>query len=137
MFRKLCRLIALPLAMVMFLISAPITMVANAALVTTDSVIGSMSAQQDREKVLNFFSREDVSSQFRTLGLSPDEARARVQAMSDEEVRQIAGKLDEIPAGQDALGFIAFLIVLTLLILAVTDLAGVTDVYPFIDPVKK
>lgn len=137
MFRKLCRLIALPLAMVMFLISAPITMVANAALVTTDSVIGSMSAQQDREKVLNFFSREDVSSQFRTLGLSPDEARARVQAMSDEEVRQIAGKLDQIPAGQDALGFIAFLIILTLLILAVTDLAGVTDVYPFIDPVKK
>jgi hypothetical protein len=137
MFRKLCRFIALPLALVMFLISAPITMVANAALVTTDSVIGSLSAQQDREKVLNFFSREDVSSQFRTLGLSPDEARSRVQSMSDEEVRQIAGKLDQMPAGEGALGFIAFLIILTLLILAVTDLAGVTDVYPFIDPVKK
>lgn len=137
MFRKLCRFIALPLALVMFLVSAPITMVANAALVSTDSVISSLSAQQDREKVLNFFSREDVSSQFRTLGLSPDEAKARVQAMSDEEVRQVAGKLDQIPAGQDALGFIAFIIILALLVLAVTDLAGITDVYPFIDPVKK
>jgi hypothetical protein len=137
MFRKLCRFIALPLAVVMFLISAPITMVANAALVSTDSLISSMSAQQDREKVLNFFTREDVSSQFRTLGLTPDEARARVQAMSDDEVRQIAGKLDQIPAGQDALGFIAFVIILALLVLAVTDLAGITDVYPFIDPVKK
>jgi len=136
MFRKLCRFIALPLAVVMFLISAPITMVANAALVTTDSLISSMSAQQDRDKVLNFFSREDVSSQFRSLGLTPDEARSRVQAMSDEEVRQIAGKLDQIPAGQDALGFIAFIIILALLVLAVTDLAGITDVYPFIHPMK-
>jgi hypothetical protein len=136
MFRKLCRFIALPLAVVMFLISAPITMVANAALVTTDSLITSMSAQQDRDKVLNFFSREDVSSQFRSLGLTPDEARSRVQAMSDEEVRQIAGKLDQIPAGQDALGFIAFMIILALLVLAVTDLAGITDVYPFIHPMK-
>ncbi len=136
-FRRLCRFIALPLALVMFLVSAPITMVANAALVSTDTVISSLSAQQDREKVLNFFSREDVSSQFRSLGLSPDEARARVQAMSDEELRQVAGKLDQMPAGEGPLGFIAFLIILELLVLAVTDLAGITDVYPFIDPVKK
>jgi hypothetical protein len=137
LFRKLCRFIALPLAVLMFLISAPLTMVANAALVTTDSVIGSLSAQQDRDKVLNFFSRDDVSSQFRSLGLAPDEARARVQAMSDEEVRQIAGRLDQIPAGQDGLGLVVFLIILALLVFAVTDLAGWTDVYPFINPVKK
>jgi hypothetical protein len=136
LFRKLCRFIALPLAVIMFLISAPLTMVANAALVSTDSVIGSLSAQQDRDKVLNFFSRDDVSSQFRSLGLPPDEARARVQAMSDEEVRQIAGKLDQIPAGEGVLGFIVFVIILGLLVLAVTDLAGVTDVYPFIHPLK-
>lgn len=137
MFRKLCRFIALPLAVIMFLISAPLTMVANAALVGTDTIISTLGAQQDRERVLNFFSREDVSSQFRSLGLSPDEARNRVQAMSDDEIRQIAGKLDQIPAGEGALGFIAFLIILTLLVLAVTDLAGWTDVYPFINPVKK
>lgn len=136
-FRGFCRFIALPLAFVMFLVSAPVTMVANAALVTSDSVISSLSAQQDREKVLDFFSREDVTSHFRTLGLSPDEARARVQSMSDEELRQVAGKLDQMPAGEGVLGFLAFLIILTLLVLAVTDLAGVTDVYPFIDPMKK
>lgn len=136
-FRRLCRFIALPLALIMFLVSAPITMVANAALVSSDTVISSLSAEQDREKVLNFFSREDVTSQFRALGLSPDEALSRVQSMSDEELRQVAGKLDQMPAGEGPLGFIAFLIILTLLVLAVTDLAGVTDVYPFIDPVKK
>lgn len=135
-FRRLCRFIALPLALMMFLVSAPITMVANAALVSTDTVIDSMSAQQDRERVLQFFSREDVSSQYRSLGLNPDEARARVQTMSDEEVRQVAGKLDQMPAGEGVLGFIAFLIILGLLVLAVTDLAGVTDVYPFIHPMK-
>lgn len=136
-FRRLCRIIALPLAFIMFLVSAPITMVANAALVSTDTVISSLAAQQDRERVMEFFSREDVSSQFRALGLSPDEARDRVHAMSDEELRQVAGKLDQLPAGEGVLGFLAFLIILTLLVLAVTDLAGVTDVYPFIDPVKR
>lgn len=136
-FRKLCRLVALPMAIVMFLVSAPLTMVANAALVPTETIIDTMSAEQDRATVLTYLSREDVTTQFRALGLSPDEAKARVQAMSDEELRQIVGKLDQLPAGQDGLGVIVGAIVLIFIILLITDIAGLTDVFPFVHSANK
>lgn len=136
-FRKLRRLIALPMAVLMFLVTAPLNMVAHAALVPTDAIIGTMSAEQDRAAVMNYLSREDVTAQFRSLGVSLDEAKARVQAMSDEELRQVAGKLDEIPAGQGFLGFVIAVALITLLVLVITDAAGLTDVFPFVDPIKK
>ena len=136
-FRKLRRLIALPMAVLMFLVTAPLNMVAHAALVPTDTIIGTMSAEQDRAAVMNYLNREDVTAQFRALGVSPDEAKARVQAMSDEELRQVAGKLDEIPAGQGFLGFVIAVALITLLVLVITDAAGLTDVFPFVDPVRK
>jgi hypothetical protein len=135
-FRKLCSLVALPMAVVMFLVSAPLTMVANAALVPTETIVGTMSAEQDRATVLNYLSREDVTAQFRALGVSPDEAQARVQVMSDEELRQVAGKLDQIPSGQSFLGFVIAVALITLLVLVITDAAGLTDVFPFVHPVK-
>lgn len=136
-FRKLRRLIALPMAVLMFLVSAPLNMVAHAALVPTDTIIGTMSAKQDRAAVMSYLSREDVTAQFRALGVSPDEAKARVQAMSDEELRQVAGKLDQIPAGEGFLGFVIAVALITLLVLVITDAAGLTDVFPFVDPIKK
>jgi hypothetical protein len=33
------------------------------------------------------------------MGVSPDEAKARVAAMSDKELHLVAGKLDLLPAG--------------------------------------
>jgi len=135
-FRKLRRLVALPMAALMFLVSAPLTMVAHAGLVPTETIIGTMSAEQDRAKVMEFLSREDVTTQFQTLGLSPDEAKARVQAMSDEEVSQVAGKLDQMPAGEGFIGAVIFIAVIVFLIFVITDAAGVTDVFPFVHPVK-
>ena len=135
-FRKLRRLVALPMAVLMFLVSAPLTMVAHAGLVPTETIIGTMSAEQDRAKVMEFLSREDVTTQFQSLGLSLDEAKARVQAMSDEEVQQVAGKLDQIPAGEGFIGFVIAVALITLLVLVITDAAGLTDVFPFVHPVK-
>jgi hypothetical protein len=136
-FRKLCRLVALPMAVVMFLVSAPLNMVAHAGLVPTETIIGTLSAEQDRATVMNYLSRDDVTNQFRSLGLSPEEAKARINAMSDEEVRQIAGKLDQLPAGQDGLGVVIGAIVLIFIILLITDIAGLTDVFPFVHSANK
>jgi hypothetical protein len=129
-FRKLCRFVALPMAAVMVLMSVPLAPV-HAGLVPTDTIIGTLSAERDRQTVMEFLSREDVASQFATLGLSREEATARVAAMSDAEVSSIAGRIDEMPAGQSALGVIVGAALIIFIVLLITDIAGLTNVFPF------
>lgn len=116
---------------VMFCISGPIGAV-HAALVTTDQVINEQSAEDDRARVLDFLARQDVREQLEAMGVDADEALARTENLSDAEIQQIAGRLDELPAGEGAVGAIVGAIVLIFLVLLLTDLLGLTDVFPFV-----
>ncbi|HZT63252.1 MAG TPA: PA2779 family protein [Burkholderiales bacterium] len=75
---------------------------AYAEIVGTDEAAASMepaAPDADREKLRAFMERPEVAKQLQKMGVSPEEAKARVGAMSDAEVRMVAGKLDLLPAG--------------------------------------
>jgi hypothetical protein len=131
-FRHFLRAIAISMAFVMLVTSLPINF-AQAAMVTTDQVVAPSELASDRERVMRFMAREDVRQQLQALGIDPDEAARRASTLSDDEVQQIAGKLDELPAGQNAIGIIVGAILIIFLVLLLTDLLGLTDVFPFIN----
>ena len=133
-FRNICRVIALPLAAVMLLVWVPFGAV-QAGMVSTEDVIGTAQAEADREKVDTFLASEAVREQLRALGVDPGEAARRASALSDDEIRVIAGRIDELPAGQDAGSAVAAIVgalLFIFLVLLITDLLGLTDVFPFI-----
>ncbi|MFA6903815.1 MAG: PA2779 family protein [Gallionellaceae bacterium] len=102
--------------------------VAQATLVSTDQVAGVQATQQDRERVRAFFDREDVQAQLHARGVSSESAKARVDSMTDSEIASINGHLDDLPAGgTDILGFFLLIFV----ILLITDILGLTKVFPF------
>ena len=105
---------------------------AQAEMISTDQILQNSDPSSDRAKIETFLSRDDVKSQLNNLGIDPDEAAIRVASLIDDEVRQIAGRLDELPAGEGAVGAIVLAIVLFPLVLLVTDLLGLTDVFPFV-----
>jgi hypothetical protein len=105
---------------------------AHAGLISTDDVIAGAHVSAERERVVAFLERQEVREQMVALGVDPAEAMARVQTLSDEEVRQIAGHLDELPAGQDAFGAVLGAALVIFLVLLITDLLGLTDVFPFV-----
>lgn len=75
---------------------------ASAELVATDEAAASVepaNANADRERLRAFVERPEVVKQLQALGVSPDDAKTRVGAMSDAEVHLIAGRLDALPAG--------------------------------------
>jgi hypothetical protein len=75
---------------------------AYADLVGTDEAAASVEPAKpdtDREKVRAFMERPEVIAKLKAMGVSPDEAKARVAAMSDKELHLVAGKLDMLPAG--------------------------------------
>ena len=77
---------------------------AQAGMIGTDQAIASAQDQMNRDKVRDFVSRTDVVKQFEALGLSASTAQDRVNAMTQEEINRIAGKIDSIPAGATSSG---------------------------------
>ncbi|UCE54049.1 MAG: PA2779 family protein, partial [Desulfobacterales bacterium] len=73
---------------------------AQAALVTTEDAINQYSkADFDRARIRAFVSRNDVIAQLQSHGISSEEALARVDSLTNQEIALIAGKLDQLPAG--------------------------------------
>ena len=101
---------------------------AQATLITTDQVAGIQTSVQDRERVRAFFDREDVQAQLQAKGVNSESAKARVDSMTDSEIASINGHLDNLPAGGDIVGALVFIFI----VLLITDLLGLTKVFPFI-----
>ena len=105
---------------------------AHAAMVSTgDAIAADTSVATDRDRLNALMQREEVRQEMRRNGIDPDEAAARVAALSDAEVTEVAAKLDELPAGQSAIGIIVGAAVLIFLVLLITDLLCLTSIFNF------
>ena len=129
--RKYCRFLAFPMAALMMAVSMPMG-VAQAALVSTDQVVAKSQVEADRMRIAALIMREDVQRQLRAEGIDSDEALARIATLSDAEVEQIAARVDAIPAGQGVVETVVGALLVIFIVLLVTDLAGLTDVFPFV-----
>jgi len=87
---------------------------AQAGMIGTDQVVTSAS-QADRSTVLGFVSRADVAGQLQSMGLDPATAKDRVAAMTDDEVRYLAGKIDTMPAGANGTGLLVLIILVAVI----------------------
>ena len=101
----------------------------HAAIVGTDAALA--AAQRDR--VATLLHRAEVRAQLESHGVRPADVKARDAALTDEEVAQLAGWLDRLPAGGE--GIIGALVIV-FLVLLITDLLGLTKVFPFTRPVR-
>lgn len=121
MMTKLRRLIASLLVVSIAGLGLPLP--AHAGMVSTEAVV---STSSDRDRITTFLERDDVRQQLQAQGVSPTDVKARVAALTDEEAAQLAGRIDSLPAGG-----ILGLILLVFIILLITDILGLTKVFPF------
>ncbi|MGH7908817.1 MAG: PA2779 family protein [Thermodesulfobacteriota bacterium] len=89
-------------------VSAPV----SADIVSTQEVV----LTSDREQVRAFLEREGVEERLKALGVAPELARTRLDAMTDEEILLVAGRIDTLPAG-GALDKTDWILILLLVIL--------------------
>lgn len=106
---------------------------AQATLISSEQVIVSQTVQHDRERLRALFERTDVREQLLARGVDANVAKARVDALTDNEVADIAGKLDSLPAGGEIIGALVFVF----LVLLATDILGFTKVFPFTKPIHR
>ena len=102
---------------------------AHAGMVGTEAVVNAAQTQQYRERLLTALNRDDVRAQLLARGVEPVQVRARVDSLTDEEMQTLATNMDQLPAGGDGLvGALVFIFI----VLLITDLLGLTNIFPFV-----
>jgi hypothetical protein len=100
-------------------------LVAQAGIIGTLQAVESYNRATDLGTINSALAREQVRAQFATLGVDPAQIETRVAAMTDAELRSLAGQMQDLPAGSDALAVIGILF----LVLLILELVGVIDIF--------
>lgn len=109
------------MAMLMLMVSviAP----AQAAMMGTETLATPETSQMD--------ARSALADKLVSLGVEPGSAQDRVSMLSNDQAAQVLAQAEQLPAGAGALEVIGLIVI----ILVVTDLLGITNVFPFINKI--
>lgn len=104
-----------------------------AAMIETDATLGiTVQGQEARNTIKSILAREDIQKVLKAQGIDPLEARARVDSLTDAEAMRITDQIEELPAGGNFLIGLLVAVGIIVVILAITDALGYTDVFTFI-----
>lgn len=101
-------------------------------LATEDALAVSTAAADGRFRLQALLARDDVQLALMRHGVGAEQAAARIAAMPDEDVLLLQQRIDSMPAGGDVVGVLVFLF----LVLLVTDILGLTKIFPFTRPIR-
>ena len=129
--RKKVSFISIFMAAVTLLIAVPYQPLL-AAMVPTDATIYENKAEGARDYLKSLISRDDIRKSLLSKGIDPDEAKIRVESLTDSEATAVADQIEQLPAGGGAIGVIIGAALIIFLVLLATDILGYTDVFPFV-----
>lgn len=128
---RFTRLLALLLSALTLFISLQ-SGVAQAAVVSTQTLLQEQQTRFDRVQLRALLEREQAIEALQSLGVDPEMVQDRVASMTAEELAQFNEQVEQMQAGGGALG----VVVLVFLILILLDLLGATDIFPAIRPIN-
>ena len=77
------------------------------------------------QKIQNFLEMKMVRERLKEFGLAQEEIQARLDQLSDQQIHQIALKLDDLQVGGDSgLGVVIALLVIAILVIIIIQLLG-------------
>jgi hypothetical protein len=109
---------------------------AHAELIATDRVDEAQHALSARAFLQSLVDRSDVRAALERNGVTAEQAKSRVAALSDDEAERLAAKFDSLPAGGGGFEAVLWIGFLVFVILLITDILGFTKVFPFTRPAK-
>ena len=96
----------------------------GAAVVTTQQALSLDQRQGTAASVQAALARDEVEQAMISLGVDPVQARLRVASLSEQELAELAGRLESLPAGG-----ILELIGAVFVVLLILEVTGVIDIF--------
>lgn len=112
--------------------AAPSALIGTEEAAAAAQAVQTASLSTGHQRLNAALDRADLAAALQARGVSVDEMRSRVAALTDVEASQMLAQIDSAPAGADVLG----LLFSVFIILLVTDILGLTKVFPFTRSVR-
>ena len=103
---------------------------AFAGVVGSDEVVLAEQQQYSRQQILSLVDSAAVQAKLVSLGVDADDARSRIANMTDAELTSLNAQMQDMPAGG-----VVGTVFTVLIVIAVLDMLGITDVFSFINPI--
>ena len=126
--RKIVAILVIVSFSTLSIISAPV----YAKMIDTDEILKQSQHDLTRKRINTFLDRSEVQKYLVAWGVNPEEAKARIDSLTDEEIENISSKMDQLPAGGDAVGVLIGAALFVFIVLLITDILGFTDVFSFV-----
>lgn len=118
------------LLVVIFVLAPAYCPTASAAMIGTDVLLTPNHEPDRREFLQNLISREDIRQALVALGISPGEARARINSLSDDELENIFKNMADLPAGGDATGFVIIVGAVIIVLIIIVEYFSKVKMFP-------
>lgn len=101
-------------------------------MMSTMDIVEEASSAQARQELVNIIQTEEAQKELIKLGVDPKEAINRLASLSSSEVKSLTEQIKKAQAGGDfGVGGLIGVAVFIFLVLLITDILGVTKVFPF------
>jgi hypothetical protein len=107
------------------LLAASLQSAAHAGVISTEQYLTARDREATRSRISAVLARDEVRRQLEQYGVDPAAADARVAALTDQELEQLAGELENMPAGGSLLAVVG----ITFIVLLILELVGVIDIF--------
>jgi hypothetical protein len=94
----------------------PAVAVAEHTMIPTTQFVTELDRNQTQKDLQEILSREDVKKALLERGVSPDEISSRLASLSDSDLRQLSGQIQQARAGGDILVAILLIVLIIFLI---------------------
>ena len=114
------KLLSLYLVFALFLLTIPAQ--SWAMLIPANQT--SLARQAELSSLQKTLESSVVKQRLMDFGLSPEEALARINMLSDEQTHTLAANLDSLQAGADGVGALVFLLVVAIIVVVILEATG-------------
>jgi hypothetical protein len=106
---------------------------AQAEIIGTPVAVAAYDRAASMDRIAQALDREQVRKRLLAHGVERSAVDARLAALTDAELADLATRLDSAPAGGDLLGVIGAVFV----VLLILELVGVIDIFKTVGPARR
>ena len=117
-------------ALIFFVLIPTFGQSACAAMIATETVLKSDRRQEMRDYLQSLISRERIREILVARGINPQEAGARIECLTDDEIDLISDQIADLPAGGGAWGFVWIVGAIILILILVVEYTSEVKMFP-------
>ena len=98
---------------------------AVAAMISTETAIEPENRQEQIVRINAVLAREDVQEMLVRMGVDPEQARLRVNSLTNEELQDLHQKMDRMPAAGTGVVEVVGIVAIVLIVLELLDVTNI------------